>query len=61
MTIWVITWSDGGYECTDVFVEAYDTEQAANERASELQMKETNKVSGYSVEEYELNSRIHWS
>lgn len=60
MTIWVITWSDG-CETGDCFVEAYDSYEKANERASELQMKETSSMCGYSVDEYELNSRIDWA
>lgn len=59
MKIWVILWSDGGYECTNVFVEAYDSYEKANERASELQMREKSDISGYSVEEYDLNSRVY--
>jgi hypothetical protein len=56
MTIWVITYSTG-FDSTNMFVEAYSTEQEANNRASELQAKITNSYSGYSVEEYNLDTR----
>lgn len=57
MKIWVVLWSDGGYECGNCFVEAYDNEFSALERANELTRKENSTQSGYYVEEYELNSR----
>lgn len=56
MKIWVITYGDG-FDTCDVFVEAYDTEQEADRRATELQAKETSKYGGYGVNEYDLNSK----
>lgn len=58
MTIWVILWSDG-YDSGQCFVEAYDSEKAANERCGELNEKD--KHERHWVEEYDLNSRADYA
>ena len=60
MQIWVITWGDG-CECNDVFVEAWTDRNVAEERWSELNMKEKNKMCGYNIVEYELNSKVDYA
>lgn len=55
MNLWVVTYSDG-CEFSDVFVEIWDTEEKADERALALNVKhKCGTYDGYSVLEAELN------
>lgn len=60
MKIWIITYGDG-YEFSGVFIEAYDDQTTAELRALELQEKEASTYGGYSVEEYEINTKVDWA
>ena len=53
MNIYLIIFNDG-YDSGDCFIEAYDSEEAAEERVEELNSKRDN----YYVREYELNKRM---
>lgn len=54
MKIWVVVYSDG-YDCSDVFIEAYTEEVVAEERAAELNAQRNRE--NYYVYEYELNTK----
>jgi len=60
MKIWVITYGDG-YTFSGQFIEAYDDQIVAELRAMELQEKETSTYGGFSVEEYEINTKVDWA
>lgn len=60
MKIWIITYGDG-YEFSGVFIEAYDDQTMAELRMLELEERLTSGVGGYSLEEYEINTKVDWA
>ncbi len=57
MTVWVILWGDGGYDCTDVFQEVWTDKEVAELRCAELNAKEKSTRSGYYINECELDTK----
>lgn len=60
MKIWVITYGDG-FEFSGVFIEAYDDQTVAELRILELEELHPSQYGGYSLEEYEINSKVDWA
>jgi hypothetical protein len=60
LKIWIITYGDG-FEFSGQFIEAYDDQTVAELRMLELEEQQKSSYGGYSLEEYEINTKVGWA